>query len=288
MSRYKTGGARFDPEARYKYFLATDVAYTEQISGAGIITSTLIPNMSLRIKHMNLVEKWSEIGIDLMVDSGVYSTVQNHIKKHRLTQTQGFALSPKEIDGFEQMFTDYIQLIKAIEPYVWGYVELDFGGQKNKVITRKRMQDAGVSPIPVYHPFNDDYEYFDELAEQYDRICIGNIVYSTSNERSRILHTLNVRKAKYPNLWIHLLGYTPDALLYQTTIESCDSTAWMSGMRYGTLASTGGGFNVGKMSRDYIYNRKDADTRTRQAQWSAYYGAMLEKEWKEVKKDEHK
>lgn len=45
-------------------------------------------------------------------------------------------------------------------------------------------------------------------------------------------------------------------------------------------------FNVGKMSRDYIYNRKDAGTRTLQTQWSAYYGAMLEMEWKEVKKDE--
>lgn len=286
LSAIKTGGGRYKPEDRYKYFLASSIDYTSRAYDDGIVTSTLIPNPLVKIKHLDTLEEWAAAGLDLFVDSGVYSAVQKHVKRHGLTQAEGFAVAPAEIDGFEEMFTEYVELIKVVEPYIWGYVEIDFGGQKNKVITRKRMQDAGISPIPTYHPFNDEYEYFDELAEQYDRVCIGGIANTTKAERTRLLYTINVRKQKYPKLWVHLLGVTPSAMLYQTTIESCDSSSWASGVRYGQAMCYGGGFTIGTLSSGYVYNRSDRSSRLQSVTWAKYLGAMLEKEWKEVKRDE--
>jgi hypothetical protein len=46
-----------------------------------------------------------------------------------------------------------------------GYTELDQGGRDHKRRTRTRLHDLGLNPIPVYHPFNDGWDYFG--AEQY-------------------------------------------------------------------------------------------------------------------------
>ena len=55
-------------------------------------------------------------------------------------------------------------------------VEVDQGGRENKIKTRARLEKMGLRPIPVYHPLNDGWDYFDYLAENYDRICMGNVV----------------------------------------------------------------------------------------------------------------
>ena len=62
-----------------------------------------------------------------------------------------------------------------------------------------QAESLGLKPIPVYHPLLDGWDYFDELAAQYDRICFGNIVQAPAATRIRLLHTLWERHRRYPD-----------------------------------------------------------------------------------------
>ena len=92
---------------------------------------------------------------------------------------------------------------------LWGYIELDQGGAVHKRRTRTALEQAGLAPIPVYHPFNDGWDYFDELCARYDRICVGNVVQAPRAIRCRIFATVWERQRAYPDVWIHYLGVTP-------------------------------------------------------------------------------
>ena len=62
------------------------------------------------------------------------------------------------------------------------------------------LEQMGLRPIPVYHPFNDGWDYFDYLAERYDRICFGNVVQADRETRKRLVATAWERHRKYPHL----------------------------------------------------------------------------------------
>lgn len=116
---------------------------------------------------------------------------------------------------------------------VWGTIELDQGGAANKRKTRARLEDLGLAPIPVYHPLADGWDYFDELAENYDRMCLGNIVQADAGLRLALLWTVEERRRAYPGLWIHLLGLTPSPWCHAFTVDSADSSTWLSPARWG-------------------------------------------------------
>lgn len=287
-SKNKTGGSRFDPKSGNLYFIASDISYSRKAIAKGLVKSILIAFPSLKEKDLPLIEEWADTGISVMLDSGVYSLAQKMAKEKGLTQTQAFGLAPEEVTGYEKLKTDYITTIKRFEKHIWGYVEIDFGGMENKKRVRAELEAEGLRPIPVYHPFNDPYEYFDELASTYDRICIGNIVYAEPSQRVRIIHALTERKRQYEPLWIHLLGHTPNVNLYTYPMNSCDSSSWLSGSRHGSIAVTGGGFNIGNLSREFIYKIGDGENLDLLVNLMSYTASFLQDEWQIIENDKLK
>ncbi|MFA5416938.1 MAG: hypothetical protein WC341_00630 [Bacteroidales bacterium] len=282
-----TGGGTFDPTSPNLYFIATDT-YAMKITIHNELTrSLLIPIPILKKQDADLLKKWSKTGVNIMLDSGVYSLAQILVKKG-MTQTQAFGMTPEEIPGFFKLKNAYIQLIKEFENDIWGYVEIDFGGQENKKRVRAELEGIGLRPIPVFHPFNDKPEYFDELASTYDRICIGNIVYAETAERIRILHALFERKKKYEPLWIHLLGHTPNQNIYTFPMNSCDSTNWLSGSKHGTIKTTSGGFSVGFLEREYIYRKGNSESWEKIIKLMSYQASMIQTEWEIIQEEKRK
>jgi hypothetical protein len=51
------------------------------------------------------------------------------------------------------------------------------------------LEQMGLRPIPVYHPFNDGWHYFDYLAERYDLVCFDNVVQADRETRKRLVAT---------------------------------------------------------------------------------------------------
>jgi len=105
----------------------------------------------------------------VLLDSGVYVLASQHADRHSISMDEALCLAPQEIEGFEALFDLYVEIVTKYESRLWGYVEIDFGGCTNKRRTRARLESLGLRPMPVYHPLNDGWDYFDELAQEYDR-----------------------------------------------------------------------------------------------------------------------
>lgn len=225
----KTAG-RWSDRERNLFFLAADSA-TASIA-ATVHKHILVPLNAVTNPEdeKRVLELAKESNV--FVDSGVFELANSHAVEHNMTMDRALSLAPDEIDGFAGLYKRYTQVMKRIGPKVWGYIEIDQGGRENKIKTRAKLEALGLRPIPVYHPFNDGWDYFDELASNYDRICFGNVVQADSDTRKRLLATAWERKRKYPKLWIHLLGLTPNQRLNAYPLDSCDSSQWMANIRW--------------------------------------------------------
>lgn len=197
-------------------------------------------------------------GSKLFLDSGIFNLTNNHMRATGCTMDQALALAPEQIFGFDELYARYVELVRRYEPQLWGYIELDQGGLVNKRRTRQRLHDEGLNPIPVYHPLNDGWDYFDELAESYDRICFGNIVQASVPVRIRLLTTMWERRRRYPHLWIHLLGFTANDWMLSIPSDSCDSSTWCGALRWGGPSTESSYMNrnvTGFLPPGFVYNQ---------------------------------
>ena len=231
--RKHTAG-RWDPNGWPVYFGASTLGTLEL---AQDLNHILVAVNEVSEREVDHVEKLARERY-VLLDSGVYWLSTQHAAKHNVTMDVALSLAPTEIDGFDKLFSRYVKLATALGNNLWGYIEVDQGGRENKIKTRAKLEGMGLSPIPVYHPFNDGWDYFDYLAENYDRICMGNVVNADASTRKRLVATAWERRRKYPHLWIHLLGLTPSELTVAFPMNSCDSSTWVANVRWGTHSSS--------------------------------------------------
>lgn len=226
----RTGGV-WDPNEDACYFIAGNPASLAFAAGHTRHLLAAVDQIN-GDPGIELIREWAASGHHVLIDSGVFTLANDHATRHSLPLEKALALAPEDIEGFDELFTAYCRTVTALKDACWGYVEIDQGGRDNKIKTRARLEAMGFNPIPVYHPLNDGWDYFDELAAGYDRICFGNMVQAEPESRKRMLATAWERRRKYPQLWIHLLGYTPNALLNAFPANSCDSSTWLSAVRW--------------------------------------------------------
>lgn len=224
MTVKRTAG-RWSPSDPPMYFLASNpgqMARTQTYANVLLAVNELKGDTARTIVSDLLTS-----GKRLFLDSGVFNLAMEHARAHDVSHDVGLNMAPDEIDGFEDLYTLYTQTMARFGADSWGYIEIDQGGRENKIKTRARLEARGLAPIPVYHPLADGWEYFDELAQQYDRICLGNIVQADRETRKRLIATVWERRRKYPDLWIHILGMTPNEQLHAYPLSSCDSSGWL-------------------------------------------------------------
>lgn len=225
-----TGGGAFDPQDRPLYFT---VRHPSHGGESPYLTAT---NDLFGDAEESYLAEHLDHGVTVLLDSGIFHLSNDYARRHRIPLPQALGRAPEEMDGFDRLYARYVYLARTYGDRLWGYIELDQGGEDNKRRTRQRLHDEGLSPIPVYHPLGDSWDYFDELAETYDRICVGNIVQLASPSRVRLLHTLWERHRRYPDLWVHMLGLMPNQWLLPLPAESADSSTMLSGLRYPNVA----------------------------------------------------
>lgn len=233
-----TGGGRFDPEEGFTFFVAgvninnaahfhpwTLMAVNDLMSDGGI---------------SELRARTEPPDAKLFLDSGIFWLSSRHAQRHDLTFYEALTVLPTEIDGFDKLLARYIEIVKEFEGDLWGYVEPDQGGVDAKRATRRALEAQGLAPIPVYHPLTDGWDYFDELADGYDRIAIGNVVMADKAVRRGILTTIWERRRRHgKRLWLHALGYTPNQLFDAYPINSSDSSSHVYALRYGASMCMG-------------------------------------------------
>ncbi len=268
----------YNPDEKYIYFIAVASGDIKIILGKEINRNMLIALNQIDKDALQMI-KSSEAHI--LIDSGVYSLVSALSKKKQIPIADAFRIPFENIPEHEKYLENYIRIIREIEDYVWGYIEIDLGDYKSKAKTREAIEKAGLHPIPVFHPFSDPFSYYQELAEKYDRVGIGNLAYGKDKERKIIFsRVLMHRKETGRPLWIHALGVTPNNTLYCLPMESCDSSAWISSRKFGSFNTFAGGSGFGDLGKDYIY--KIGTEAYKSALLAGIYDSVfIEKNWRD-------
>lgn len=284
MAMIKRTGGRWDPREDVCYFLAgglDDLGHAmDRATHLLIAVNALAADTTLQ-----QMLQWSADGAEILIDSGVFNLANDHARRRQVPLEQALALAPDAIDGFEDLFKAYCRIVSVLKDQCWGYIEIDQGGRDNKIKTRTKLEAMGFRPIPVYHPLNDGWDYFDELARGYDRICVGNLVQAEPEARKRMLATIWERRRAYPDLWVHLLGYTPNALLNAFPVNSCDSSTWLSAVRWPDRFAVRAALRtVSRLDSRYAYDyelaRDVPGGRGHAIQMGAYEAFFLTRTWR--------
>ena len=273
---------------RNQYFLAchpqnVSVLIEDMIDGAPpfwllMANNDLNPDNE---KDMTLVERALDAGTKLLIDSGVFWLTNRHKRAHGMTMDEALSLHPTEVDGFEWLLDRYVRIHNRFGERMWGMIELDQGGAERKRETRSRLHALGIHPLPVYHPLLDGWDYFDELATTHDRMCFGNIVQASAGVRERLLQTAWERKRAYPHLWIHVLGYSLNPNLHAAPIESCDSSTWKQGERWGAESDKAMLAKIGTLDRSYTYPLGDIVQHDRATRLGALISRSATHSWRD-------
>jgi hypothetical protein len=261
----KTGGI-WDPNSPFIFFFAGNPSDYTETEG----NSRLIALNDVHRTFDVIYEQGGGLETLWFLDSGVYSLAMEHARRHSLSFDEAIALPPAEIFGFDVLFDRYVQFVQEHEDRLWGYVEIDFGGAVWKRKTRAKLEGLGLAPIPVYHPLVDGWDYFDELAQEYDRICVANLVQAEAPVRKRIIATAWERSQDYPNLWVHLLGYTPSELLNAYPANSADSSTWLNVVRWHGVSPKGMLRSIGRTGPEFKYQLGNREQWTKTLQMSSY------------------
>jgi len=228
----------WDRSARPRYFIAGDIGHIWQGSGikGPFLSDILVPVADLiSAKQVEMFEALVEAGSTILIDSGCFTLANAHANKHGIELIAALALPPERLDGYQALFDRYVEVMRAYGERSWGYIEFDVGGREIKTRTRTRLEAMGLRPIPVYHPFSDGWDYFDYLAQNYDRICLANLGTAPPATRKRLVATTWERARAYPDLYIHCLGLSASPLMVAYPLGSCDSSSWTSVERWGEL-----------------------------------------------------
>lgn len=225
-----TDGGKFDRDAPRQYFMATFPS---------IAAKTDYPNVLVAVNEINSAKDYELLDQmcderNVLLDSGIFNLANAHARAHNVTHDVGLSMPPEDIDGFTELWDRYGEVTTRYKDRLWGAIELDQGGITHKPRTRARIEaEFGITPIPVYHPLLDGWDYYDDLAGGYDRMCFGNLVKASQPVRLRLMWTAAERARNYPYLWTHLLGVTPNPAYLSLTLRgSCDSSSWVVGLRW--------------------------------------------------------
>jgi hypothetical protein len=270
-----TGGGRFRRQDGFILFVVDRLMASVDFHNlykyilVSLTEVSLTPTGLASVRHVT-----QDLGQTLMLDSGVYGFVNDYIRKHDTDEPFGEVRkkSPSTFADFEALVRKYVQFVQYFENDLWGYVEIDIGSPAEKTATRKLLEGYGLKPIPVYHPAVDDYDYFDYLAERYDRVCCGNMGQASEPIRMRILATLYERARKYPYLWVHVLGTRNHHWFNAYPLQSADATSWLEGLRFGQITHYVDGYPMGALSEEYTYRQTEQYAKARHL--AAYTVAM--------------
>lgn len=167
--------------------------------------------------------------LNILIDSGAFTNHRQGLK----------AIAAGDAATFKPITLDaYQAFCRQIDGKVWGCITLDRLG--DPVTTRDnldRLLDAGLKPIPVF-VHGDAYDDVPRLLAINGRICVGSAVGARMD--FTIQRYQRVFAASGGTAKIHALGFVKFPQVLQLPIASADSSAWLSGGRYGHI----GWFNV--------------------------------------------
>lgn len=136
-------------------------------------------------------------------------------------------------DEYANKYADFIK-----QNNVKKYFELDIDsivGYEQVKILRNRLQKAtGIQPIPVWHKSQRKEEFL-RMADEYPYVALGGIVSKEWSKDEYKYFPWFINEAHKRGAKIHGLGFTNLEGIKKYHFDSVDSTAWLSGNRFGHI-----------------------------------------------------
>lgn len=160
----------------------------------------------------------------------------------------------KEID-WDKYLDEYIDFINRYNVRYFFELDVDslVGYEKVKQMRTRLERETRKKCIPVWHKSRGLEEWI-KMCKEYDYIAIGA---SGKNDSAWTIKNTSVLKkllsiAQENNCKVHGLGFTRTKVLHEFSFYSVDSTAWLSGGRFGSLYE----FNGKTMNSVSFKNRR--------------------------------
>jgi hypothetical protein len=146
-----------------------------------------------------------------------------------------FFSAGKDVD-WVQYIRDYADFINRNN--IQRFFELDIDaliGYEKVVDYRKMLEDlTGKAVIPVWHKSRGK-DNFHQMCEEYKYVSIGGIVSKEIKRNEYPVFKYLINEAHKQGCKIHGLGFTNLKGLEEYKFDSVDSTAWVSGNRFGHI-----------------------------------------------------
>lgn len=171
-------------------------------------------------------------GCPVMLDSGVFAYAQRFARAEGLRFDQVRRRDPSTLPFFDWHRATYLDMCRDLETAMWGAVEIDFGDADAKTATRAWFEGHGVTPMPVFSAPSDPLDYFDQLVDGYDRVCLGSVAGAGRELAPYVLglHERCRRRGVEP--WLHILGRVASLRNLQIPWDSVDHSNWLAAPRY--------------------------------------------------------
>mgnify|MGYP006954666626 CR=1 FL=1 len=153
-----------------------------------------------------------------MLDSGAFSFMQG---TRQLTRAAFIAYIDKYIAYINE---------NGIEHFFEMDIDVLLGYRKVLELRKYINSETGKKCIPVWHRYE-----FEKMCDEHDYVALGGLALKTISSREyhvlpKLIAEAHRRKAK-----IHGLGFTSMKWLPMCHFDSVDSTAWLSGCKFGFL-----------------------------------------------------
>jgi hypothetical protein len=237
-----TGGGKKELSSKDRYFLALQKQHIRWAAVDSKDDSILWAlNMLVSSKGQMAPETFDGLksvaaaGKRIYLDSGCYTLANAYANDNGLVAGDVFMSDPATLPFFEEWFSVYKKWVVALEPYLWGYVEVDFGNYEQRCAVRQRCYDeTGLIPIPVFRVGRDPFSVFEELITTYDRVCIAGTLHLTSKQHARAYISIyETWKRLNPDCYIHVLGIGAFGSFSRYNLPSSDSSTYANAARYG-------------------------------------------------------
>jgi hypothetical protein len=131
---------------------------------------------------------------------------------------------------------DYTAWLKDWEHLLTVKATLDVIGDPEATARNTRtLERQGIGVLPVFH-VGTPWEELEALVKQYDYMALGGMVPHNTNPEAVMRWMVKAfRIARETGTVFHGFGQTRLASLKSLPFYSVDSSAWSSGMRYGTI-----------------------------------------------------
>jgi len=129
----------------------------------------------------------------------------------------------------------YVAFIKRYGHLFRVYSNLDDMNDPAKtLLNQTRMEDAGLTPLPVFHT-GEPWSYLEGYLDKYNYVALGKIIPYTSNHKVIFPWVIKCFQMAQGRAVFHGFGVTNWDLLKAFPWYSVDSSSWGSGFRYGRV-----------------------------------------------------